>query len=320
MALVQRTITGTIKNAAGSAVPHQWVYFTPTGLFGASGVVIPTATIKVATDANGLFSVQLYTVDTVDAFVRYAVIVPDSYSGAQPSEDKFYIDVEDGSATTLDALLNLGSLGNANLTAMLAALQDIVDGNLNPNNVGALLESTVTSGTINVLTAASKGVQRFTGSVAQLVRLPVVSTLPHTGFQFVIINNSSEAISVIASGGSLIVEILPNEWAILKCVQLTGVDSASWTTIRLFAFNVLDDYLTATSALNLNLTNADGVFIRTDGSGASTGNEDAHIDVDTNTGTIRLVSTNLELNGLAVTIGANDSGGSGFRALVVPNV
>jgi hypothetical protein len=119
--LVARTVTGTCKDAGGNPYPGKAIYFHPTQVFGADGVIIGEQSLTAVTNDDGLFSIDLYTLDTVDAFVRYACILP--------SGDTVDVDLEygDGSSIGLDALIDLGSLGNADLTAALAAMQDIVD-------------------------------------------------------------------------------------------------------------------------------------------------------------------------------------------------
>jgi hypothetical protein len=130
MSLVTRTVTGTLLNAADKLLSRRAFWFKAAAVFGASGVVVATLPrVDLVTAENGTFTVDLYTVDTVDAFIRY--------TGELPEGEAITFDLEDGAATTLDELLNLGSLGNADLTAAMVAMQDIVDNALQSHDPDA---------------------------------------------------------------------------------------------------------------------------------------------------------------------------------------
>lgn len=113
-ALVQFTLTGTLKNAAGVVYARKPIAFIPSQIFGGSGVSVLPNTISAITADDGTFTVTLYTVNTANAFIRYAVVPPEG--------NTFNIDIATTSPTTLDALYDQGELANAGLTAILAAI------------------------------------------------------------------------------------------------------------------------------------------------------------------------------------------------------
>lgn len=88
--------------------------------------------------------------------------------------------------------------------------------------------STATAGATTTLTVNSTEIQRFTGALNQTVVAPVVSTLPATGFQYEIINDSSGTLTVNSSGANLIGTVPPGTAMSLMAVALTGTTAASW--------------------------------------------------------------------------------------------
>lgn len=123
--LVQRNVTGTLRDAGGAVLSRKELVFTPAAVVGADGTVVPTGAIKALTAEAGTFEVELYTLDVVGAFTRYSVSLPDGNGGTVSAT--FDLAYDDGSDITLDELLNLEALGNADLTAAMAACQAIVD-------------------------------------------------------------------------------------------------------------------------------------------------------------------------------------------------
>lgn len=88
--------------------------------------------------------------------------------------------------------------------------------------------STATAAGTTVLTATSTGIQEFTGSTTQTVTMPVVSTLPRTGVQYYIVNNSSGVVTVQSSGANTIQAMDANTSLLLTCILATGTTAASW--------------------------------------------------------------------------------------------
>ena len=88
--------------------------------------------------------------------------------------------------------------------------------------------TTASSATPIVLTVTSNQQQYITGSAAQTVTMPVVSTLTQLGQYWEIVNNSTLATTVNSSGANLIVSIPANSYAYVTCILLTGTTAASW--------------------------------------------------------------------------------------------
>lgn len=96
------------------------------------------------------------------------------------------------------------------------------------SNVSAGFATTATAASTTTLTIASKGIQEFTGSTTQDCVLPVVSTLPRTGWTYFVINRSSGVVTVKSSGGNTIQAMAANTSAIFTCVSLSGTGAGSW--------------------------------------------------------------------------------------------
>lgn len=95
-------------------------------------------------------------------------------------------------------------------------------------------------------------------------------------------------------------------------LKLRNADNDDWIDLGLV--NGITMLLGVSSGSNIVLSTSEGLAVIQAGAGL------ASIEMDANTQVIRFTASGgLELNGLAVTIGAADSGGIGFRALRVPN-
>lgn len=102
--------------------------------------------------------------------------------------------------------------------------------------------TTVTNGTTTTLTAASQRNRFFTGSQDQVVKLPVTSTL-YLGFDFLIVNNSTDTIQVVSSGDDGVINLSPGEASLVTCILLSGTTAASWD-----AKEIAGSYPTASDA------------------------------------------------------------------------
>lgn len=108
-----------------------------------------------------------------------------------------------------------------------------VNSNLSANSFVTGFSTTVTSGGTTVLVVGSKEIQEFTGTLTQVVTMPVVSTLV-AGQSFEIINNSSSSLTINSSGGNLILSMAANTTANIVCVSTTGTTAASWNSSYFF--------------------------------------------------------------------------------------
>lgn len=100
--------------------------------------------------------------------------------------------------------------------------------NLSADNLLNGFTTTVTAGGTTTLTVNSTGIQEFTGSSAQTVAFPVVSTLA-IGQQFFIINsNSSGSLDLRSSGNNSMGSVSFGTSVLLTCRLITGTTAASW--------------------------------------------------------------------------------------------
>jgi hypothetical protein len=137
-----------------------------------------------------------------------------------------------GSSVAYNATIPTTDLSTAS-TAPTASYLINRDANANAfaNNFVSNYATTVTSATTYVLTAASAQQQYFTGSTAQTVTLPVVTTLTN-GFSFILTNNSTQTITVNSSGGNLVQAIGIGNQTTFTCISTTaGTGASSWYTL-----------------------------------------------------------------------------------------
>jgi len=106
-------------------------------------------------------------------------------------------------------------------------INNIADSNLKANSFITGYEALETSNLLRILSAQSTQTLYFTGTAAQTIRMPVVSTL-EIGQYFIIINESDAAITIVSSGSSFICEIPVNMSMKLMCIAVTGTDQSSW--------------------------------------------------------------------------------------------
>jgi len=92
---------------------------------------------------------------------------------------------------------------------------------------GVSYATTATAGATTTLTVSSKTTQNFTGTLAQTVVLPVVSTLT-LGFAFQVLNNSTQSLTINSSGGNLITTLQTGFSGLFTVVATTGTTAASW--------------------------------------------------------------------------------------------
>ena len=98
--------------------------------------------------------------------------------------------------------------------------------NLTANNFLQGFTSTVTSATSITLTAASSKYQYLTGTIAQVIDLPLPSTLSN-GHQ-IIIDNNSTATATINTSLIVLVDQDPQIVNVLTCIDNTLTTAAAW--------------------------------------------------------------------------------------------
>lgn len=114
-----------------------------------------------------------------------------------------------GNIQTNDTLVGLRAGANVRLNAFTPA------------------STLATTGGTTTLLATSNREQIFTGTLTQTVLLPVTSTLT-LGQSYLIINNSSNNITVNASDSSLVFVLTPNTQATITCVSTSNTSNVGW--------------------------------------------------------------------------------------------
>lgn len=166
-------------------------------------------------------------------------------------------DIGGGVGSTDNAVPRADGTGGKTIQASGVIIDD--SNNLTASNLAAGFATTATAAATTTLTIASKGIQEFTGSTTQTIKLPVVTTLPQTGFQFVVINRSSGIVTVQSSGANTIQAMAATTTAIFTCVALTGTGAASWDVTYIGATGIAG----STGA-------TDNAVLRADGAGGAT--------------------------------------------------
>lgn len=100
-------------------------------------------------------------------------------------------------------------------------------GNFSADSFIAGYATTATAAGTTTLTVTSVQQQFFTGTTTQTVTLPVASTLV-TGFSYIIVNNSTGAVTVNSSGGNAVVVMAAATRAVVTCILASGTSAASW--------------------------------------------------------------------------------------------
>jgi hypothetical protein len=196
-----------------------------------------------------------------------------------------------------DTFLIDGSTGVRALAATSVALRD-ANGNVALNNVVEGFASTATAGGTTTLTVASASQQFFTGTAAQTVVLPVVSTLQE-GQGYFFQNSSTGSLTVDSSGGNVVKVIGPGAFAIVTCISLTGTTAASWQASYFGDIVVSGRVLTVQNSLTLAGT--DGTVVTFPATSATIARTDAG---QTFTGTqVFGALTATSLNGNVLTAG-----------------
>lgn len=158
-------------------------------------------------------------------------------------------DVAVGSALTSGGIGSNPTWTNFGSSAIASTLMSR-DGNANTsiNNIIQNLTSTVTAAGTTTLTSASTYFQLFTGSTTQTVSLPVSVV----GLSYYIINSSTGAVTVNASGGGTVISLTANQYSIVTGLVGSGTTAASWyATTSGSSGPVMDSNATPTYPTNL---------------------------------------------------------------------
>ncbi len=108
-----------------------------------------------------------------------------------------------------------------------------VFGMFSPVGFGNGYATQATAASTTTLTVASALTQFFTGSTTQNCRLPVVSTLPATGWTYTVVNISTGVVTVQSSGSNTVLAMPPGSSAMFIAVVLSGTSAAVWQAVVL---------------------------------------------------------------------------------------
>lgn len=144
--------------------------------------------------------------------------------------------------------------------------------NITANNWIGGYRTTATAAGTTTLTIADTYLQFFTGVTTQTVTLPVVSTLA-LGHQFVLVNNSTGAVTVNSSGGNAVVILAASTSAIVTSIATSGTDATVWS------LSYAADNVTSAKKLSvsntLTLAGTDGTTMTFPGTSATIARTDA---------------------------------------------
>ena len=152
----------------------------------------------------------------------------------------------------------LGGIGQTSAaTASTVAARD-ANANLNADNFVNTVDSTVTAVGTTTLTAASAGVQVFTGTTTQTVLMP--TGVVWAGQKWTIINQSTGAVAIQSSTGAAIVSLPAGYAADLTCLFNTPTTALHWrATLFAQGAGVMATTGNTLAAFGQSTTNAIGV-------------------------------------------------------------
>lgn len=231
--LKSTTGTGALSIAAAGTDYQAPITLTTTGTSGAA--TFSGGTLNIPQYAGTTYTAS----DSVSLTGSNFTLVNDSASGTSE-----YYGFDSGGALGYHTLPSGGSPGGSNTDVQFnnsgafggngnyttdGSGNTTQTGNMSANAAVSAYATTVTSGGTTTLTVSSAPIQYFTGTAAQTIVLPVVSTLPQTGFTYSITNYSTEDFTVESSGANTIGTVSPGQTAFFTAILLTGTTAASWS-------------------------------------------------------------------------------------------
>lgn len=265
--------------------------------------------------------------DTLQAKLGNGIDHWDDLPYWQPSDT--VADVAGPASSTDNAITRFNGTTGKAVQNSAAFVDD--NGNVYAPNVAPGFATTATAAGTTTLTVASKGRQTFTGVTTQTVVLPVVATLPQTGFGFDIINNSTGALTINSSGGNLVQTVGTGARVTVFAILLTGTSDASWgrvfypatTTAGYISMSPIfrveagaNDYLQGSASVGTNYYAATTGHQFLVGAALNA----VQFDATAVAGNTRMLLYDVD-NGQVerVSVGIADSGGAGFKLLRIPN-
>jgi hypothetical protein len=231
------------------------IFIEPNPIFtGTSGIGIPTGTtaqrpgspigteVRFNTDLtqiefwNGTTWVQFavgggVNPGTINDLAYYAA-TGSTISGL-PTTASSILSTNSGGVPTWIGIVQIGN-GGTGVSAVTTVPGTTVwagwdaNKNFSANNFIQGYTTTLTAAGTTVLTVASTELQYFTGTSAQTVQMPLTSTLV-AGQQWVIVNNSTQSISIVTSASTAILTLPSGNQVVITCILNSGTTAASWS-------------------------------------------------------------------------------------------
>lgn len=279
------------------------------GTYTSAGTTLARTSILASSNANAAVS---WAAGTKTLWVDFPALVATYLAGGTTGSGAVVL----GTAPTIATpVLNGTPTGTGVATAATAstlALRD-ANGNLTTVNVLEGYTTTATAAGTTTLTVASNYLQFFTGVTTQTVVMPVTSTLV-LGQEWLIVNQSTGAVTINSSGGNAIVVLAAGTAALVTTILLTGTSAASW------AFTYYGDVVASGKKLTvsntLTLAGTDGTTMTFPTTSATLARTDA---ANTFTGT-QTYSGVITVNGTATSTvaGPFDISGASAGQIVFP--
>lgn len=201
------------------------------------GAITPTSVNGLTITANGTNTLNIAAGKTLTISNSLTFAGTDGQTFTFPNGSDTVVTL--GASQTLTnktlttPVLNGAPTGTGVATAATASTLALRDANGNLTMVNALegFTSTATAAGTTTLTVSSNYMQVFTGSTTQTVTLPVATTLVN-GQSWLIVNNSTGAVTVQTSGSNSLIVLAGGTSATVTCVNTAGgTGTASWSAI-----------------------------------------------------------------------------------------
>jgi len=181
------------------------------------------------------------------------------------------------------------------------------DQNILSNNFIKAYATTATAAGTTTLQSFSEGIQYFTGTSTQTVLLPDATSGLTTGFQIMIVNSSTGAVTVQTSTGTAVLVLAGGTAALFTCLLTSGNTAASWGFVYYATVVTSGKKLSASNSLTL--VGTDGITITFPSTSATMARTDA---ANTFTGIQTITNLTLPTNGqILLTVPTSDGHATG---------
>lgn len=203
--------------------------------------------------------------------------------------------------------------------------------NITANNLLDGYTTAATAAGTTTLTVSSTYAQYFTGSTTQTVKLPVASTLV-LGQSFLIVNNSSGAVTVQSSGTNAIQVLSASSAGVFTCILTSGTTAASWDSQYRPLLTNVENTALSTWAGTANVTTLgtigtgtwQGTVVGSTYGGTGVNNAGRTLTINTNSGTLAFpgASTTMTFPSTSATIARTDAANTftGVQTMTSPSI